>query len=109
MKICIYGAGAVGGLIGGVLAERSHTVCFIARGQQLKALKARGCTLETGDQMFTVRPDCSDSPSDFGVQDFVFIAVKAPALPAVAEKNSPFGWEEHCHYSSYEWYTMVVL
>ena len=89
MKICIYGAGAVGGLIGGVLAERSHTVCFIARGQQLKALKARGCTLETGDQMFTVHPDCSDSPSDFGMQDFVFIAVKAPALPAVAEKIAP--------------------
>ncbi len=89
MKICIYGAGSVGGLIGGILAESSNSVCFIARGPQLEALKARGCTVETGDKIFTVYPDCSDSPDDFGVQDLVFIAVKAPALPGVAEKIGP--------------------
>lgn len=89
MKICIYGAGSIGGVIGGVLAEAGHEVGLIARGPHLEALKANGCTVETGGKVFTVHPDCSDDPADFGPQDFVVVAVKAPAMAAVAAGIAP--------------------
>jgi 2-dehydropantoate 2-reductase len=84
MKICIYGAGAVGGLIGGVLARAGHEVGLIARGAHLAALRTEGCTVETGGGRFTVRPRCAEDPAELGPQDAVVVAVKAPALPAVA-------------------------
>ncbi len=83
-KICVYGAGAVGGVLGAVLADKGHDVSLIARGDHLVALKADGCTLESGDDRFNVRPDCSDDPADFGPQDFVIVTVKAPAMQSVA-------------------------
>jgi 2-dehydropantoate 2-reductase len=89
MKICIFGAGSIGGVIGGVLAQAGHDVSLIARGAHLDALRANGCTVETGGQTFTVRPDCSDNPADFGPQDFVVVAVKAPAMPSVAARIAP--------------------
>ena len=85
MKISIYGAGAVGGVLGAVLAKQGHEVGLIARGDHLAALKAKGCTLESDDDRFTVHPACSDNPADFGPQDFVIVTVKAPAMPSVAD------------------------
>ena len=89
IKICVYGAGAVGGVLGAVLANKGFDVSLVARGEHLAALKANGCTLESGDDRFTVRPDCSDNPADFGPQDFVVVTVKAPAMPSVAAGISP--------------------
>jgi 2-dehydropantoate 2-reductase len=89
MKICIYGAGSIGGVIGGVLAQAGHDVSLIARGAHLQALKANGCTVETGGQTFTVKTPCSDTPADFGPQDYVVVAVKGPAMPSVAAGITP--------------------
>lgn len=89
MKFCVYGAGSVGGVIGGVLARAGHDVSLIARGEHLAALKSKGCTVETGGQTFTVHPECSDDPADFGPQDYVVVAVKAPAMSAVAAGIAP--------------------
>jgi 2-dehydropantoate 2-reductase len=89
MKICVFGAGSIGGVIGGVLAQAGHDVSLIARGAHLAALKANGCTVETGGQKFTVHPACSDNPADFGPQDYVVVAVKAPAMPSVAAGIAP--------------------
>ena len=89
MRICIYGAGSIGGIIGGVLAEQDHDVSLIARGDHLAALQKNGCTIDTGDRRFTVHPACSDNPGDLGVQDVVVIAVKAPSLPSVATGIAP--------------------
>lgn len=89
MKISIYGAGAVGGVLGAVLAKQGHEVGLIARGDHLAALKANGCTLESDDDRFTVHPACSDNPADFGPQDFVIVTVKAPAMPSVADGVAP--------------------
>lgn len=89
MRICVYGAGSVGGLIGGALARQGHDVALIARGAHLEALKAAGCTVETGGERFTVHPLCTDDPGEAGVQDYVVIAVKEPALRGVAERVAP--------------------
>ena len=95
MRLCIYGAGSVGGLIGGLLARSGHEVSLVARGPHLKALKESGCTVETaGDRFakrdrFTVKPVCTDNPAELGPQDYVVIAVKAPSLPEVARNIAP--------------------
>ena len=89
MKICIYGAGSIGGVVGGVLAQAGHDVSLIARGAHLQALKAKGCTVETGGQSFTVNTPCSDNPADFGPQDYVVVAVKGPAMPSIAAGIAP--------------------
>ena len=89
MKICIYGAGAVGGVLGAALLDKGHEVSLIARGDHLLALKSDGCTLESGDERLTLYPECSDNPGDFGPQDFVIITVKSPAMPSVAAKIKP--------------------
>lgn len=89
MKICVFGAGSIGGVIGGVLAHAGHDVSLIARGAHLQALRANGCRVESGGQVFTVHPAASDTPADFGPQDIVVVAVKAPAMPAVAAGIAP--------------------
>jgi 2-dehydropantoate 2-reductase len=89
MKICVFGAGSIGGVIGGVLANAGHDVSLIARGAHLEAFRKNGCRVETGGQEFTVHPAASDTPADFGPQDIVVVAVKAPAMPAVAAGIAP--------------------
>ena len=86
MKICVYGAGAVGGHLAGRLAARQTAVSVIARGEQLDAIREHGLRVETHD-----REHCSRirSPptksSDLEPQDIVIVAVKAPTLPAIAK------------------------
>jgi ketopantoate reductase len=55
MKICVYGAGSIGGVIGGVLANAGHDVSLIARGAHLEALRANGCRVETGGRYLPFR------------------------------------------------------
>ena len=88
-KICVFGAGTVGGVLGAVLANKGHDVSLIARGDHLAALRENGCTLESGDERFTVHPNCSDNPAHFGPQDIVIVTVKAPAMPSVAAGIAP--------------------
>lgn len=89
MKICVFGAGSIGGVIGGVLADAGHDVSLIARGAHLAALRENGCRVETGGQILNVCPEASDNPADFGPQDIVVVAVKAPAMPGVAAGIAP--------------------
>ena len=89
MKICIFGAGSIGGVMGGVLAKAGHDVSLIARGAHLEALRANGCRVETGGQVITVNAQASDNPTDFGPQDIIIVAVKAPAMPSVAAGIAP--------------------
>lgn len=89
MKICVYGAGAIGGWMGAKLARAGHQLNVVARGATLAALQRDGLTLVSGDQRHTVPVHASDSPAALGVQDLVIIAVKAPSLPAVAQQIAP--------------------
>ena len=90
-KVCIVGAGAVGGWLGAGLARTGCSVSFLARGETLKALQTQGLTLQSGtqpEQTHTVH--ASHSAAELGVQDLVIIAVKAPALREVAQQIAPF-------------------
>ena len=77
MKICIYGAGAIGGYLAVELATSGHEVCVIARGEHLKAIQERGLTLRIagGEKVALVAAD--RDPRRFGIQDVVICALKA--------------------------------
>ena len=63
MKICVYGAGAIGGYLAGCLARGGHAVSVVARGAHLRAMQANGLTVISGDERFTVRIPASDDPA----------------------------------------------
>lgn len=86
MKICIVGAGAIGGYLGGKLALAGEEVTLIARGQHLEAIQSKGLELIMADgssQVVTPSQATSDI-RQAGVQDVVILAVKAQSLPAIA-------------------------
>ncbi len=77
MKICIFGAGAIGGYLAVELALAGNDVCVIARGAHLDAIRKNGLTLLINDQEKNARIPASDNPADFGPQDYVICALKA--------------------------------
>jgi 2-dehydropantoate 2-reductase len=89
MKVCIYGAGAIGGFIGARLAARGHGVSAVARGATLAALNERGMRLRGNDSETAARVRASADPADLGVQDLVVVAVKEPSLREVAARVGP--------------------
>jgi len=89
MKICIYGAGAVGGFIGARLAHAGYAVNAVAQGATLEALRTRGLRLESDGFLLTETVHATDDPAELGPQDLVIIAVKATALVHVAKKIAP--------------------
>lgn len=88
-KICIYGAGAIGGWIGAGLAAAGCHVSVVARGATLEALSRHGLRVQTGAATRSVSVQASLNPAGLGVQDLVVIAVKAPALLDVARQMAP--------------------
>ncbi|MFT7571047.1 MAG: 2-dehydropantoate 2-reductase [Paracoccaceae bacterium] len=89
MKFCVFGAGAVGGFVGGMVARTDTEVSLVARGEHLAALQENGLRVITPDAEFTVTPPATDTPTDLGVQDVVFLSAKAHALTAAAEAMRP--------------------
>jgi 2-dehydropantoate 2-reductase len=84
MRVGVFGAGAIGGLLGARLAHAGVDVTFVARGAHLAAMRADGVTLRSGGGMLTARPTCVADAAEAGVQDFVVVTLKAHALPAAA-------------------------
>ena len=84
MRIAIFGAGAIGGFLGVKLAASGADVTFIARGPHLAAMQANGVTLKSGGETITVRPRCLADTGEAGVQDYVFVTLKAHSLPSAA-------------------------
>jgi len=89
MKVCIYGAGAIGGWIGAGLAQAGSRLNVVARGATLEALQHDGLSLMRGDQRTRMTVNGVADPAELGAQDLVVVAVKAPALPAVAAQIAP--------------------
>ena len=90
MKVCIYGAGAIGGFIGARLAAAGGCqVSAVARGATLAALREHGLRLRERGELASYPVQATDDPAALGVQDLVVIAVKAPALAAVAARIAP--------------------
>jgi 2-dehydropantoate 2-reductase len=89
-KVCIVGAGAIGGWLGAGLARAGCDVSFLARGATLAALQTQGLKLQSGAQPGQTHVvQASNSAAELGVQDLVIIAVKAPALREVARQIAP--------------------
>lgn len=90
MKICVFGAGAIGGYMGVKLAQAGADVSLVARGPHLAAMQANGLTLiEEGDQRTNVAVTASDNPADLGPQDYVIVTLKAHSVPPVVPKMQP--------------------
>ncbi len=90
MKVCIFGAGAIGGYIGALLEKQGEAqVSLVARGAHLAAIAARGLMLRMSGHEVTVRPAASDDPAKFGPQDVVIVTLKAHAIAAAAPLLAP--------------------
>ncbi len=89
MKICIVGAGAIGGLLGARLADAGHEVSLVARGAHLAAMRAGGLALRSKKKDLTLRVNATDSVAGLGPQDAVFIALKAYGIADMLPQLAP--------------------
>ena len=91
LKICIVGAGAIGGVFGTRLARTGDAIVnALARGATLSALRDHGWRLHENGALVTAPAGLAcDDPRELGVQDLVILTVKAPALPALAVTLAP--------------------
>ena len=91
LKVCVIGAGAIGGFLGTRLAATGEaSVSALARGATLAALRDHGWRLEKGaTRLQAPAATTSDDPRDLGPQDLIIITVKAQALPALAPSLAP--------------------
>jgi 2-dehydropantoate 2-reductase len=89
MRICIFGAGAVGSHFAVRLALAGHDVSCVMRGPHLEAVKARGLTLRVGDAEFPAKVRASDDPAAFGPQDLVISTLKANSLASLVTGLPP--------------------
>jgi 2-dehydropantoate 2-reductase len=89
MRICIFGAGAVGSHFAVRLARSGHDVSCVMRGPHLAAVKAKGLTLRVGDAEFPAQVKASDDPATLGPQDVVISTLKATGLSSLAAGLRP--------------------
>jgi 2-dehydropantoate 2-reductase len=86
MKVCMYGAGAIGGLFGVRLAKGKHEVSVVEVGPVLEAIQKHGLRVQSGGQMISAEVMATSDPAALGPQDLVIIAVKGPTLKFIAPK-----------------------
>jgi 2-dehydropantoate 2-reductase len=89
MRICIFGAGAVGSHFAVRLALAGHDVSCVMRGPHLEAVKAKGLTLRVGEAKFSARVKASDDAATLGPQDLVISTLKANALGSLVTGLPP--------------------
>lgn len=89
MRICIFGAGAVGGHLAARFAAAGHEVSVFARGAHLEAMNRRGIELRSGDEVVRAKVTGSERASALGTQDVVFVTLKANLLPLLAANVAP--------------------
>jgi 2-dehydropantoate 2-reductase len=89
MRICVFGAGAVGGHLAARLSAAGHEISAVARGANLEAIRARGIVLHSGEQTIAARVRACASAEECGPQDAVLVTAKATALHAFAAAAAP--------------------
>src|SRR5947207_2892152 len=94
MRICVFGAGAVGSHFAVRLALAGHDVSCVMRGAHLDAVKANGLTLRVGDGEFKAKVRASSDPAALGRQDAVICTLKATSLPSLADGLQPLLGED---------------
>lgn len=124
-RICVYGAGAIGGHLAATLAavEDADVSVVVRRPETLAAIRDNGLVVETGGQRKTVRVSVTDDPATLGLQDYVVLTLKAPALPTAvpgikallglqtavvtAMNGIPF-WYFHAHGGPFDGHRLVA-
>ncbi len=89
MKLCVVGAGAIGGWTAAWMARAGHEVRLVARGAQLEALRRDGLTLVSGGVPSTQRLPAAEDPAVFGVQDAVFLCLKTYSIASMLPRLAP--------------------
>ena len=89
MKVCIYGAGAIGAHIGVLMKLAGINVSLIARGAHLEAIKENGLKLIINGEEKVARMPAAKDPAELGVQDYVIIALKSHQAWEAAEQLKP--------------------
>ena len=89
MKICVFGAGAIGGYIGCSLNKAGADVSLIARGPHREAIEKNGLTLITGNNSETFNLKVTENPKELETQDYVILGVKAHAISSIVEDLKP--------------------
>ena len=89
MRICVYGAGAIGGFLGAHLGTTDAEVTLVARGAHLAAMRTQGLTLLTADERRVVHLHCTDDPATLPPQDYVIVTLKAYSAPAIVGAMQP--------------------
>ncbi|MGH8690833.1 MAG: 2-dehydropantoate 2-reductase [Burkholderiales bacterium] len=89
MKICVFGAGAVGGLFAAWLARSGYEVAVVARGSQLEAIRRGGLRVRSNGQTQSFQVKAESDPAKLGPQDYVLVTVKAQSLAEVAATIAP--------------------
>lgn len=89
MKICVYGAGAIGGYVGLMLKEGGADVSLVARGAHLEAIRANGIKVVFKDGEKVQKMPATDDPSELGPQDYVIVALKAHQAWQAADRLAP--------------------
>jgi 2-dehydropantoate 2-reductase len=89
MRICIFGAGAIGGYMGAKLAQAGAEVSLVARGPHLAAMRDKGLRLIEADGAVTVPVTVSEDAAALGPQDYVIVTLKAHSVPGVVARMRP--------------------
>lgn len=89
MRICVFGAGAIGGNFAARLSAAGNEVSVVARGAHLDSIRAQGLTLLSGDKRIVAPVRASDRPADLGPQDAVLVTMKSSGLAVLAENVGP--------------------
>src|SRR6266850_8022085 len=89
MKICVYGAGAVGGVMAAWLARSGHEVSVVARGAQLEAIRRSGLQVRSNGAVESFKINADSDPRQLGPQEYVLVTVKAQSLTDVADTIGP--------------------
>jgi 2-dehydropantoate 2-reductase len=96
MKICVYGAGAIGGLMAAWLSRAGHDVSVVARGAQLDAIRRDGLRVRSKSGIESFRIKAEAQPEKIGPQDYVLVTVKAQSLTDVATSIAPLLGPDTC-------------
>lgn len=88
-RVCVFGAGAIGGMMAAALDKAGADVSLVARGPHLAAIRKDGLIYRSEGQETVHKLNASDDPADLGEQDFVIITLKAHSVPPIVEKFKP--------------------
>ena len=89
MKVCIFGAGAIGGYLGVCLARSGADVSLVARGPHLEAIRAAGLRLQYDGEEHVAHLRCTDNATELGEQDYLIIGLKAHQIDEAVDAMMP--------------------